>query len=218
MLPVLAPLLPVPQCWTLVDKDAALLAAARAPAGRAGTVVVWRVRTDLADRGILPGLLRGVRLVTASALFDLVSQEWCQWLVRAAVGPGAVLHAALTYDGRIAFDPVDPLDRTVHALFHRHQRGDKGFGPALGPAAAAALVRIAAAAGAVVRTAPSDWRLGPADTALLRQLLAGWATAAVEIAPHRADAIAGWLARRSAQLDAGRLRVRVGHRDVLACW
>lgn len=218
MLRVLAPRLPVPQCWTLVDKDAALLAAAQAPAGRAGRVIVRRVRTDLAERGVLSGLLREARLITASALLDLVSPQWCQQLVRAAARPGAVLHVALTYDGRITLDPPDPFDRPLCLLLNRHQRGDKGFGPALGPAAAATLARLAATAGAMVQTARSDWRLGPADAALLRPLLDGWATAAAEIAPRFADAIAGWRARRSAQIDAGRLRVRVGHRDVLACW
>lgn len=218
MLPVLAPRLPSPQCWTLVDEDPALLAAAQVPAGHAGKVVLRRVRADLAESGVLPGLLRKVGLVTASALLDLVSPQWCRQLVRAAARPGMVLHAALSYDGRIILDPADPLDRTVRALFNRHQRTDKGFGPALGPAAAATLARIAATAGAAVQTAGSDWRLGPADCALLRPLLDGWAQAAAEIAPHLADAIAGWRARRSAQIDAGRLRVRVGHRDVLAHW
>lgn len=218
MLPVLAPRLPAPQCWTLVDKDTMLLAAARVPAGRAGTVVVRRVRADLAESSVLPGLLREARLITASALLDLVSSQWCRQLVRAAARPGRVLHAALGYDGRIILDPADPLDRTVRALFNRHQRTDKGFGPALGPAAAATFARIAAGAGAAVQTAGSDWRLGPADAALLRPLLDGWTLAAAEIAPQLADAIAGWRARRSAQIDAGRLRVRVGHRDVLARW
>lgn len=218
MLRVLAPRLPTPQCWTLVDKDAALLAAAQVPAGRAGRVIVRRVRADLAEPGVLPGLLREMRLITASALLDLVSAQWCRQLVRAAARAGAVLHAALTYDGRITLDPADPLDRAVRLLFNRHQCTDKGFGPALGPAAAATLVRTAAAAGAMVQTARSDWQLGPADAALLRPLLDGWAAAAAEIAPRLTDAIAGWLARRSAQIDAGRLRVRVGHRDVLARW
>lgn len=218
MLPVLAPRLPSPQCWTLADKDAALLAAAQVPAGHAGKVVLRRVCADLAESGVLPGLLREARLVTASALLDLVSPQWCRQLVRAAARPGAVLHAALSYDGRITLDPTDALDRTVRALFNRHQRTDKGFGPALGPAAAATFARIAAAAGAAVQTAGSDWRLGPADSALLRPLLDGWALAAAEIAPHLADAIAAWRKHRLAQIDAGRLRVRVGHRDVLARW
>ena len=157
-------------------------------------------------------------MITASALFDLVSEDWCRRLLRAAAGPGAILYAALSYDGRMALDPPDPFDRIVHALFDRHQRSDKGFGRALGPDAPAALVRLAAATGAVVKTARSDWRLGSGETPLLRLLLEGWAAAAREISPDQADKIAAWKARRSALLDSGRLRVRIGHRDVLACW
>ena len=47
------------------------------------------------------------------------------------------LYAALSYDGRTTFNPPDPLDAAIVAAVNAHQRTDKGFGPALGPAAAA---------------------------------------------------------------------------------
>ena len=50
----------------------------------------------------------------------------------------------------------------MRALFNRHQRRDKGFGPALGPTAATMLARLAAAAGARVVVGRSDWRLAEA--------------------------------------------------------
>ena len=40
---------------------------------------------------------------------------------------------ALNYDGRIKCAPGDPDDAAIVALVNRHQRTDKGFGPALGP-------------------------------------------------------------------------------------
>ena len=125
---------------------------------------------------------------------------------------------ALTYDGRIVFEPSDPMDGTVRTLFNRHQRRDKGFGPALGPEATRTLARLSAAAGAALQTERSDWRLGPGDLPLLGPLLDGWAAAARETAPDRQDPIAAWQARRRALLEGRRLRVRVGHRDVLAWW
>lgn len=217
-LAALAPVLPGRQQWTLANDDAALLQRAAAETrplrARVRTVVV-----DLADPAALPGLIDGTRLATASALLDLVSAAWCRQLVRLmARRRGATIYAALSYDGRFALDPPDPSDATVRRLFNRHQRGDKGFGPALGPAAAPALAALAAAAGAAVRTARSDWCLGAADAVLLQQMIAGWAAAARELSPERGDAIAAWQARRLAHLAAGRLRARVGHRDVLVCW
>ena len=217
-LAALAPVLPGRQQWTLADDDAALLWRAVA-APRPFRVLVRTIAVNLADPAALPALIDGTRLATASALLDLVSLDWCRRLVRLlARRPGAALYAALTYDGRIALDPPDPFDAALRRLCNRHQRGDKGFGPALGPAAAPALAALAAAAGAAVRTARSDWCLGAADAVLLQQMIAGWAAAARELSPERGDAIAAWQARRLAHLAAGRLRARVGHRDVLVCW
>jgi hypothetical protein len=215
---LLSPLLPMAQHWTLADSDAALLATLKRPPHVSRRIAVRPVHADLAHRSRLEELVSGADLVTASAFMDLVSEDWCQMLVRATARAHAVLYAALTYDGRITLEPPDPLDVTVHTLFDRHQRRDKGFGRALGPRAAQRLVRLAAAAGARVRTGQSDWCLGPGDAPLLRPLLDGWAAAALEVAPERAAHIAGWQAWRSALIDDGRLRVRVGHRDVLACW
>lgn len=214
----LAPVLPGRQQWTLADDDAALLRRAAA-APRPLRALVRTAAVDLADPTALPELIDGTRLATASALLDLVSAAWCRHLVRLmARRRRATLYAALTYDGRIALDPPDPFDATLLRLFNRHQRGDKGFGPALGPAAAPALAALAATAGAAVRTACSDWCLGAADVVLLQQMIAGWTAAARQVAPEQGEAIAAWQARRLAHLAMGRLRARVGHRDVLACW
>lgn len=214
---LLSPLMPEPQHWTLVDNDGALLATV---ARRQGSrrIVVEAVHADLADRALLTRLLRGADLVTASALIDLVSEGWCRALASAAARRGTLLYAALSYDGRIVFEPSDPQDSVVHALFNRHQRRDKGFGPALGPAAAETLARLSAAAGAGLQTGRSDWSLAPGDLPLLGPLLDGWAAAAHEMAPERRDPIAAWHARRRALLASRRLRVRVGHRDILAWW
>lgn len=214
---LLAPLLRSPQHWTLVDDDPALLAVVNPPAS-SKRIIVRPVLADLAAVRGLAHMLREADLVTASALFDLVSGSWTSQLVRAVARPGRTLYAALTYDGRLSFDPPDRFDGALRALFHRHQRSDKGFGPALGPVAPAALIRLAAAAGATVRAARSDWRLGPGEARLLRALLLGHAAAAREVAPERGDDIACWVARRLAQLEQGALSVRVGHQDMLACW
>ena len=220
----LSPHLPGRQTWTLVDEDPRLLALARllqqrrctAPMRNRG-LDVRHVARDLAA-GSLTHIVRRVHLITASALFDLVSEDWCRRLVHEVARPGAALLAALTYDGRIALHPHDPFDPTIRALFNRHQRRDKGFGPALGPTAATTLVRLTVAAGARVVVGRSDWRLGRGEGALLQALLEGWATAAQEMQPEQAAGIEAWASRRLGQWRAGSLRVVVGHLDVLATW
>jgi hypothetical protein len=61
----------------------------------------------------------------------------------------------------MTWTPEDPQDEAVTAAFNRHQRGEKGLGPALGPEAGERGAVIFEAAGFSVTTAESPWRLGP---------------------------------------------------------
>ena len=198
--------LPSPQHWTLVDNDPLLLE--RAPAG---------VTTHRADLNVLvddAALFHGCALVTASALLDLVSEDWLAALVLRCRAADAAVLFALSYDGRIICTPAEPDDEDVRQLVNAHQQTDKGFGRALGPDAAARTVALLTAAGYAVKQEQSDWNLGPESAALQRELIEGWAAAASEIAPERRASIADWRARRIAHVDTGRSRIVVGHVDV----
>lgn len=215
----LAPRLPSPQEWLLIDDDPVLLQAAAErcrglSAPRDPTITLRTVDLAGAD---LDDLLQGCDLITASALFDLVSASWCARLIKAIKRRrvGALL-AVLTYDGRMNWRKPDPFDGRIAALINRHQRRDKGFGPALGPAAADDLAQAAAVAGAAVATGSSDWCLGPADDDLHAALLNDLAKAAAETDPAQAGPIADWLDRRLARTAEDRLTI--GHADMLAIW
>ncbi|MGD9902159.1 MAG: trans-aconitate 2-methyltransferase [Vicinamibacterales bacterium] len=211
----LAARLPVPAAWTLVDHDQELLDEARRRL-RHGTLgdeyTLTARRLDLAD--LDPAVVAGHDLVTASALLDLVSAAWVEALARACRGADAVVLLSLTVDGRIECTPAHPDDELVRGLVLRHQRHDKGFGPALGPDAPAVAEACFTTAGFVVRTAPSDWQLE--SPRLQRELVSGWAGAAAEIDPGQQARIAEWEARRQAWVLEGRSRIRVGHRDLVA--
>jgi hypothetical protein len=119
----------------------------------------------------------------------------------------------LSYDGRIVLTPPDPLDAAIVTAVNAHQRTDKGFGPALGPAAAAFAIARFEALGYSVVHGRSDWAIGPNDLDMQTEILAGWASAAHEIgALSRADTTA-WLTRR---VDAGCSSLHVGHVDFFA--
>ena len=222
----LAPHLSAPQAWTLVDDDPGLLALAQRAGGRGriaamhgdGSLRVRAIAGDLAATRALTETVRGGQLITASALFDLTSAAWCRQLVRAIARPGVALHATLIYDGRIAIEPADTFDGMVRGLFNRHQRRGKGFGVALGPRAAPLLARVAAASGAIVIGGRSDWRLSRGETRLIKSLLTAWTTAAREMLPEQARNIDVWRMRRQELMEAARLRVVVGHLDLLAIW
>jgi hypothetical protein len=192
--------------WRLVDNDARLLGEAVRRHPNA-----MPVEADLADVGALP--LDGARLLTASALFDLVSEEWLVRLAERLSRARIALYAALSYDGEMEWAPPDPRDGGVLAAFNAHQRGDKGLGPALGPAACARIAEVLAARGFVVRTAASAWRLGPDRAELQAALAADVAAAATEAGAHRAPE---WGQARRAAAMAGASSCTVGHLDVLA--
>jgi SAM-dependent methyltransferase len=212
----LAPRLPRPQHWILVDRDADLLYGARRSVPHGIEVDTRQLDLrDLEGKGVRDAL-QGRALVTASALLDLVSAPWLDALADLCAGAGAAALFALSYDGRFACTPADEHDELVRHLVNLHQRRDKGFGPALGPSAADHAVRAFAARGYRPQRERSDWIVEPGAGDLQRALILGWNQAAVEIAPADSAALDAWRARRLAHVDAGRSSMRLGHEDVLA--
>jgi hypothetical protein len=230
--------LPARQHWLLVDRDPLLLAEAvertsewAMTRGCESTAIgdaflirgprldCWIERRCL-DLGRLgtDGIFAGRHLVTASALLDLVSESWLRALAACCRESGAAALFALTYNGRSHCSPPEPEDDAIRELMNRHQRAnDKGFGSAAGSDAVECADRCFTALGYHVRRDSSDWVLSPSMQVLQRQLIEGWAEAALEIAPDQAVTINSWLARRLAHVDGSRSHVIVCHED-LAAW
>ena len=203
--------------WLLVDNDAALLARAPMHIGPDDRVETRQVDLAGAFEPAADNLCDGRDLVTASALLDLVSERWLQALARRCRDARAAVLFALTYDGGIRCSPEEPEDETVRDLVNRHQRIDKGLGPALGPEASELAAGAFAALGYEVQRARSDWRLAADVPELQNLLIDGWAEAAETMAPERAALIRDWRARRLAHVAAGRSCLTVGHEE-LAAW
>lgn len=204
--------LPKRQSWRLVDNDLSLLARAQQAVG--ADVTVRAVPLDLVQD--LEAALDGpVDLVTTSALLDLVSAEWIERLVTEIAARNLPFYAALSYDGRVAIEPADASDEEIIAAFNRHQCTDKGFGQALGPAAAAMAIGLFERIGYAIVQGASDWLLGPADE-IQADMLAGVARAAAEIGGIASGDVAQWKTRRKIMLAAQRSHLRVGHVDFFA--
>lgn len=212
----LAPQLPGPQRWVLQDRDPALLAhaAAHLPAAAAdGTAVtVETAEGDVTD--LRPADLAGTSLVTCSALLDLFTADEVAALAEACVVSDTPALFTLSVVGEVTLEPADPLDAQVTEAFNAHQRRAVDGRRLLGPDAAAAAAAAFAKAGATVAVRASPWQLGPEHGALSAQWLRGWLGAAAEQRPDLD--LSGYLAARTAAADAGRLRVTVGHQDLLA--
>ncbi len=231
----LAPRLGGAQEWLLVDNDTRLLAAIEPAlhgwAVQLGARVVrhghevtvagdtfeatirWRALDLVHSSSELE--LPGGGLVVCSALLDLVSAAWLRELGRRCRDAEADVAFALTYDGRMSVSPIDDIDEIALELFNRHQRGDKGFGPALGPDAARTAEHELGALGYEIAAAASDWRLDAGAAPLQAALLDGWLAAAAEMAPAETETLAAWHARRRTTVARGLATLTVGHRDVV---
>lgn len=234
----LAPRLRGPQRWLLVDHDPLLLDALPAVlAAWAQKLGFWLrpgesgLRIDGPDWSAEIQLLRidlalaldtvpfaDARLVTASALLDLVSMGWLDALIGHVQSVSAAALFALSVDGRMAWVPPVPGDEEIHQLFASHQHRDKGFGPAMGiDAVQFAAERFAAAGFDVIQTA-SDWHIDGSDSAkaaaMFTAMVDGMASAALEQAPLADMLVSEW--RRQRLGSTGQSCLSVGHRELLA--
>lgn len=196
--------------WRLVDHDGALLDEALKRHRK--DFLIEDYQADLTIMNELP--LGGARLVTASALFDLVSRDFVDTLVARLRWQRAGLYAALSYDGTMTWTPAHALDAAVLAAFNEDQLRDKGFGPALGPAAADYLEHALRSAGYEVFTAMSPWLLDAKDAALIAELVNGISAAVATGYGLDAAGLNEWKNFRLANSANG--RCSVGHLDILA--
>lgn len=225
-------LLPDVQHWLLVDYDLKLLEAARArletwadsiedgadglSVNKGGKRLNVRFRqADLAT-GVGQLLTPAPDLVTASALFDLISAQWIANFARDVARSGAAFYTVLTYDGSDSFSPPHPLDHAIVAAFAAHQTSDKGFGRAAGPAAPAVLKAAFGGLGYRVTEGSSPWRIKPTHVALARDLLDGIANAVAETGKVTEGDIKAWLAFRLSTIEQPSGLIMTGHTDTFA--
>jgi len=220
-----APLLPARQNWLLVDRDDALRKAARralcqwantcAEEGEALVLTKGpaRIRVAFATMDLARDLetvfQRAPGLITASAFFDLVPEDFIKRLARLCTEHKAALYATLTLNGVQRWTPHRPADNRIAAAFHRHQRSDKGLGPAAGPMAATLIADYFRVGGYSVIEGDSPWRLGGGDRMLISELVRGYAFAAAETGEVDDGTIEAWV-------KVNRSGAEIGHTDTFA--
>jgi hypothetical protein len=220
-------LLPARQHWMLVDYDAALLSAA------CEEIASWADRSRPTASGIeaikdgrslhvevkrhdlaadpSPWAKTPPDLVTAAALFDLVSAQWIERFVAALSGARIAFYTVLTHDAESRWSPPHPADPAMKAAFESHFGRDKGFGSSAGGAATRLMADEFAKAGYMVERASSPWVLGAGDKPLIAALADGWAASVRDTGAVPEQTIQEWLTARAA---AG--SCVVGHEDLLA--
>ena len=222
----LVPLFGDKQDWTLVDHDRALLDASRQLtvqwadeilAEQSDGLQVRKTGKTVLIRWLIADLNKDIErvltdskpdMVTAAALFDLISPAWIARFCGALKTP---FYTVLTYDGRSAWRPPHEADEDLLAAFHAHQMTDKGFGAAAGPQACAVLAQCLQAEAFAVVCGDSAWRLGAQHRALLDLLHQGMVDAVEQTGRVSADRLAQWSVTRLQTTDC-----LIGHEDTLA--
>ena len=236
----LAPRLPGPQHWRLLDHDPRLLEHARQHCLRLCDRDGQPISADTEHidlRSVRATVLANSDLITASAVLDLVDASWLENFADICLGIGGAVLITLSVDGRWHIDTngdggthisptadADPDDDFVRTAFNEHQRRAKGGARALGPDAATRLAELLQARGFEVQLAPSPWQLSaavPSQAALARALISGWRDAAVAQRPQAGKRIENWHQRRQVAVEqAARnqapLDITLGHLDLLA--
>lgn len=198
--------------WQLLDHDPQLLAEAERRIAGSGDVAIRQF--DLNHLEDLP--LAGVSVVTASALFDLCSADFCNRFADRLARSKTGLYAALNYDGVMEWSIRHPLDGQVVIDFNQHQRSDKGFGPALGPDATEHLRLAFENLRYRITVATSPWVMGPEDSALQIAFLKGLEQPLSEIGSLTTDQMRTWLDFRLEAVTKTGSSCVVGHADILA--
>lgn len=191
----------------LLDHDTALLERIDLPEGLTST----RHAGDLGAAAAILATLPAPRLVSASALLDVLPRATIESFVETTISHAEGALIALTVTGEATFTPAQAYDEVVLATFNDHQSRADMAGPAATHLAAEAFRRH----GWHVELVPTTWLLNHENAAMTRRWLIDRVEVVRPVVPDAAS-LEKWVSQRMSQLDTGELEVEVGHLDLLA--
>jgi hypothetical protein len=204
----LAPRLPFRQRWVHLDHDPAISRSLPLP----GDTMIIDDSVDALAR-LLSSRSGGRRLVTCSALLDVLTTAQLDAVCNAVIDNRVPALFSLTVTGKLSATPEDPDDQLLLNAFNDHQRRAGGAGPDATSLADAAL----RAGGFRVLCLETPWQLtASSGPAFVEQVLQERLDAAVAQDRTLAPAAARWFQSRRAQLARETLRIDLGHCDLLA--
>lgn len=224
--------LPSEQNWSLVELNPKLLQSARSRLLHWANGHGYRIEKEepehlLFQRGerrlsiqliqgsfldlqqLLP--LEHYELVTASAVFDLLSRPMLEALMETLQQNHLALYATLHYQS-MEYHPKQAQDRPVVEAYERHMQRQQDFGQALGADCCTALNELSEQYfHRPPEEGPSPWLIRPGDIAMHRHLFDFIKRSLIDFAPEAG--VQEWLRDKEALLGDGRLRLQVEHCD-----
>jgi hypothetical protein len=203
----LAPRLPFRQRWIHLDHDPIVSRSLPLPDD---TMIINESVEALTQ--LLAGSAGQRRLVTCSALLDVLTTAQLDAVCRAVIDNQVPALFSLTVNGMLGMIPSDPDDQPLLDAFNDHQRRAGRAGPKATSLASSRL----RAAGFRVLCEETPWQLTVSSSqAFVDQVLQERLNAAVAQEPVLAPAAVAWLELRRVQLALGILRIELGHYDIL---
>lgn len=223
------------QEWYFVELNAGLLESAlnriadfakaeKLPFNRSGGSLSFKVKgKDFNIRGIHASFLEldqhisldEVDLVTAGAVFDLLSVDLFEQLAKQLVSAGLPLLSTINYTG-MAFDPVQEKDNYFLNLYDAHMQREQAFGRSMGPQCAAWMLSFFKRYNARYLSGESNWQVSPNDIKMHQFLLNYLEHAIKEVLISQEDhsIFEQWLKKKKSLLKAHLLHTQVFHQDI----
>jgi hypothetical protein len=204
----LAPQLPFRQRWVHLDHDPTISRSLPPPDD---TMIIDGSVEALSH--LLASRSGGGRLVTCSALLDVLTTAQLDAVCHAVIDSQVPALFSLTVTGTLSVTPADPDDQLLLDAFNDHQRRAGRAGPDATSLTSSALQT----GGFRLLRQQTPWQLSSASgREFVEQVLQERIDAAVAQDHALVPAAAVWLALRRVQLANDVLRIDLGHCDILA--
>lgn len=223
------------QNWTLVELNADLLEAAltrmaqfakanKYPCKRTGQTIIFKAgNKEIRIRGIhasfmdLKQLIRleATDLVTAGAVFDLLSITLFEQLAQQLINSNTPLLSTINYNG-MAFSPQAEKDAYFIQLYGAHMQREQSFGNSMGPECTSLMLAFFERNNISVKVGESNWEITPGDVKMHHHLLHYLENAISEILFNQGEMVLfeQWIKEKKHLLETHLLNTNVFHQDL----
>jgi len=129
-----------------------------------------------------------------------------------------ILYFSLCFNGLVKWTPTNTFDKYILTFFNNHQRSDKGFGNALGYKSIESLRKKAGKLNLNIRVADSPWIIknkSEKDTVFMKRYLLDIRKSLFHMEGIDKNILRKWYEDKKYDLENKKIRLYVGHNDVL---